>query len=294
MSISQRVSPVPEPGERVSEAQDGPGRAHEGAAGTASCPQIHKQFPLGFGSDAFEADDAPIEEFVATLAHELRSPLAPLRSGLQIVRLAAGSDPVVQRTLDMMERQFAQLTNLVDELLDVGRIHSAKIEMHRRPVELGDVVAASVEACAASIQSRHHDVTVESDGEVVVEGDPQRLTQVFSNLLANSAKYTEPGGHICISLQRRDDMAVVNVIDDGVGIAQEELRGVFDLFTQVRRHRSRADGGLGIGLSIVQSLVRLHGGTVDVHSAGPGRGTTFTVRLPLSRPALAEVARAET
>jgi PAS domain S-box-containing protein len=221
------------------------------------------------------------DEFLATLAHELRNPLAPLRNGLLIVRRLAAGTPM-QRTLDMMERQLAHLVRLVDDLLDVARISSGKIELRRRPLDLRDVLAASAEAVRVSIDTRRHELVLEPGSEVIcVDGDFDRLVQVFSNLLSNAAKYTEVGGRIHVSTQREGREICVAVADTGIGIPVADLRHVFDIFSQVRAHQGRSEGGLGIGLSLVQSLVSMHGGRVTVSSEGPGKGSTFTVHLPL-------------
>ena len=221
------------------------------------------------------------DEFLATLAHELRNPLAPLRNGLLIVRRTVTGAPV-QRTLEMMERQLAHLVRLVDDLLDVARITSGKIELRTRPLDLRDVLVASTEASRVAIDARRHELVLEpGSATLCVNGDFDRLVQVFSNLLSNAAKYTEAGGHIVLSARHHGGEACIAVTDTGIGIPAADLRHVFDLFSQVRAHQGRAEGGLGIGLSLVQSLVSLHGGRVSVESAGPGKGSTFTVHLPL-------------
>ncbi len=221
------------------------------------------------------------DEFLATLAHELRNPLAPLRNGLHIARLSGHADARLARTINMMDRQLAHLVRLVDDLMDVGRISSGKLELHRVPLRLSEVLAGSIESSRATIESREHDLVVDIDptsGRVV--GDADRLTQVFTNLLTNAAKYSNPGGRIRLTLRREQDAEVVQVIDNGVGIPPDELHGVFDLFSQVRQHQGLAAGGLGIGLSLVKKLVEMHGGSVQAHSGGIGHGSTFTVRLP--------------
>jgi signal transduction histidine kinase/ActR/RegA family two-component response regulator len=222
------------------------------------------------------------DEFLATLAHELRNPLAPIRNGLQIMRLTTRGESTVQRTVEMMDRQLSHLVRLVDDLLDVGRITSGKLELRRQPVSLAHVVASSVESTRAVIENQQHELLVEpSADELYVLGDIDRLSQVFINLLSNAAKYTEPGGRIQVKLSREGDQAVVRVIDTGIGIPKGDAENVFELFSQVRSHQGRTGGGLGIGLSLVKSLVTMHGGEVSAASAGPGAGSTFTVRLPL-------------
>jgi PAS domain S-box-containing protein len=221
------------------------------------------------------------DEFLATLAHELRNPLAPLKNGVQIARVLSKADSPLDRTFQMMDRQVDHLVHLVNDLLDVARISSGKIVLRRRPVRIGEVLTQSVEASRALIDARAHQLTIEKNKEdLCVEGDLDRLTQVFSNLLSNAAKYSHAGGHIRIGLDRVRDQVVVTVQDTGIGIPAEDLPDVFELFSQVRAHRGREEGGLGIGLSLVRSLVSLHGGTIEAESAGLGRGSTFTVRLP--------------
>lgn len=222
------------------------------------------------------------DESLATLAHELRNPLAPLRNGLQIARLTSNADSPFRRTIEMMDRQLTHLVHLVDDLLDVGRISSGKIELPRNQIKLPEILASSAEAARAALDTHGHELIVEPGVEELwVEGDFDRLTQIFSNLLANAAKYTERGGKIDLRVAREGDGAVVSVSDNGIGIPSVDLPHVFELFSQVRLHQGRAEGGLGIGLSIVRKLVEMHRGTVSVRSEGSGRGSTFTVRLPL-------------
>lgn len=224
------------------------------------------------------------DEFLAILAHELRNPLAPIRNGLQIVRLASQGDSTLRRTVDMMERQLTHLIRLVDDLLDVGRIESGKIALQREPVSLCDVLAASIESIQALIDSRHHRLVVTTgDEELYVDGDFDRLAQIFSNLLSNAAKYTDPAGRITVIAQREGEQATVQVSDTGMGIPAEDIAHVFELFSQGAMHRAHAEGGLGIGLALVRRLVELHGGTVAVESQGIGTGSTFIVRLPITQ-----------
>jgi CheY-like chemotaxis protein len=173
--------------------------------------------------------------------------------------------------------------HLVDDLLDVARISSGKVELRRKPVSVGEVIARSIEASQPLIDAHQHTLAVDvGPEEVFVDGDIDRLSQVFSNLLSNGAKYTERGGHLRVSLEREENDAVVRVTDTGVGIPPEDLQRVFDLFSQVRSHQELAEGGLGIGLSLIRTLVEMHGGRVTAESGGRGAGSTFTVRLPLA------------
>ena len=227
------------------------------------------------------------DEFLATLAHELRNPLAPLRNGLQLARRNSPPDAPIRRTIEMMDRQVNMLVHLVDDLLDVSRITTGKIQLRPETVSLRKVLEASVEACRASIDARGHRLAIETcEEELTVSGDFDRLTQVFSNLLSNAAKYTEEGGGIELQVRREGAEALVSVCDTGIGIPAAELPGIFEIFSQVTSHRGHADGGLGIGLSLVRQLVEMHGGSVQAASAGAGRGSTFVVRLPLMQVTL--------
>ena len=245
--------------------------------------------------DALRDADRRKDEFIATLAHELRNPLAPLRNGLQIARLRSAADAPLRRTIEMMDRQVNMLVHLVEDLMDVSRITTGKIELRRERVTLREVLAASVEASRAAIDARGHRLVIEPGAEEVnVDGDFDRLTQVFANLLSNAAKYTDSGGTIELRVAREGGECVVSVADTGIGIPAADLPGIFEMFSQVRSHRSHADGGLGIGLSLVRQLVELHGGSVQAASPGEGRGSTFSVRLPLSEPAAAIAPERET
>jgi PAS domain S-box-containing protein len=222
------------------------------------------------------------DEFLATLAHELRNPLAPLRNGMQIARLTSKGDSRFERTIEMMDRQLTHLVHLVDDLLDVGRISSGKIELRRDQITLSEILSSGAEAARTAIDTHGHELIVEPAAEELwVAGDFDRCTQIFSNLLTNAAKYTERGGKIVLRVAREGDCAVVSVSDNGIGIPSADLPHVFELFSQVRLHQGRAEGGLGIGLSIVRRLVEMHRGTVSVTSQGSGKGSTFTVRLPV-------------
>ncbi|MFL6550396.1 MAG: PAS domain S-box protein [Povalibacter sp.] len=232
--------------------------------------------------EALRLTDRRKDEFLATLAHELRNPLAPIRNGLHIARGIASSDPTLQRLVEMMDRQLSHLVRLVDDLLDVGRITSGKLELRREPVRLADVIESSLDATRSLIDAQHHQLTHDVEAtDLRVLGDFDRLSQVFTNLLSNAAKYTDAGGFIHVSVTREKGEAVIRVVDSGIGIPPADSTHVFDLFSQVRAHQGRTGGGLGIGLSLVKSIVGMHGGRVDAFSAGPGCGSTFTVRLPL-------------
>ncbi len=230
--------------------------------------------------DLREADRRK-DEFLAILSHELRNPLAPLQTGLEIFRQVATADPTLTQTMNMMERQMRQLVRLVDDLRDVSGITRGKLQLQRRPVVLMKAVEQALEASRPILEAHGHDPVVHyRDGRLVVDGDPVRLAQILTNLLSNCAKYTEPGGTISLTVDREGDDAVISVSDTGIGIPPDYLEDVFEMFSQVRVHQTRSRGGLGIGLALVRRLVKMHGGTVSAHSLGIGTGSTFTVRLP--------------
>jgi signal transduction histidine kinase/DNA-binding response OmpR family regulator len=230
--------------------------------------------------------DRQKNEFLSMLAHELRNPLAPIRNAVEVLRLRGGSNgngslAELEWSRDVIGRQVRHLARLVDDLLDVSRITKGKIRLQLEPVPLQAVVTQAVEASRPEIDARGHHLDVSVPDEPLwVDGDPARLAQVLTNLLNNAAKYTEPGGHVWLSAARDNGSVVLRVRDTGVGIPPEMIGAVFDLFTQVDRSLDRSQGGLGIGLTLVKRLVELHGGEVSAHSAGPGRGSEFTVRLP--------------
>ena len=220
-------------------------------------------------------------EFLATLAHELRNPLAPLSNGLHLMRLASTKPELLEKTRQMMERQIQHMVHLVDDLLDVARISTGKVELRRQRIDLKDVVATAVETSASLVDAAGHKLSVEMPGEPLpMDADPTRIAQVVSNLLNNAAKYTPQGGRIALKVRAEGRDAVLSVTDSGVGIAPDALEKVFEMFAQVPS-AGKPQGGLGIGLSLVQSLVALHGGSVSASSRGTGQGSTFTVRLPL-------------
>jgi PAS domain S-box-containing protein len=231
-------------------------------------------------------------EFLATLAHELRNPLAPIRTSVQVLKLAANDSDVRTKALDAMERQVMHMVRLVDDLLDVSRISRGLVELLREPVELGTVIEQAVEFSRALVVAGKHELQLDLQGRPIwIDGDATRLAQVVGNLINNSAKYTPPGGRILVRVALEGADAVLSVADNGVGISANELPKIFDLFSQIEATLDRAQGGLGIGLSLVRKLVTLHGGTVTAASPGIGHGSTFTVRLPTT---LAEAARLPT
>lgn len=239
---------------------------------------------------ALRSADRRKDEFLATLGHELRNPLAPIMNSLEILKLSgAFDDPKMMQACGVMERQVHHLNRLVDDLLEVSRITRGIIEVKKEPLDLTAIVKAAIETSRPVLDNLRHELVVQFDEtQMCVTGDPVRLTQVFANLLNNAAKYTNHGGRITVSTHRDHGDAVVSVRDTGIGIAPGLLSQVFDMFMQVDRSTRRSQGGLGIGLTLVRSLVGMHGGTVEARSDGPGLGSEFLVRLPLlEQPAVA-------
>ena len=225
--------------------------------------------------------DRQKNEFLSMLAHELRNPLAPIRSAVAVLRHSCGDNPDLSRAHDVIDRQVTHLVRLVDDLLDVSRITRGKIDLKVEQVDVAEVIAAAVETSRPNIEALGHKLTVELPSEpLVVPGDQARLAQVLSNLLNNAAKFTMRGGTIKFSAHREGNDAVFSVQDSGIGIPPQMLDKIFDLFTQVDQSLDRSQGGLGIGLTLVQRLVELHGGRVIAQSEGRGKGSQFTVRLP--------------
>ena len=232
---------------------------------------------------ALREADRRKDEFLATLAHELRNPLAPIRNALEVMKAGSHDDVVAGDVRSIMDRQVQQLTRLVDDLLDISRITRDRIELRKERVDLATVVKTAVETSRPLMKSAGHELTVTLPGQpVFLHADPTRLSQIFSNLLNNSAKYTEPGGEIQIEARRRGGHVEISVRDNGVGIACDALAFVFDMFRQVDETLERSQGGLGIGLTLVRRLVELHGGTINALSDGPGKGSEFVVRLPVA------------
>ncbi|HYM28765.1 MAG TPA: ATP-binding protein, partial [Steroidobacteraceae bacterium] len=222
------------------------------------------------------------DEFLAMLAHELRNPLAPIRNVGELLGRAAAGQPQLQQLADMLRRQIAHLTRIVDDLLDVSRITQGRIALQRESVDLVAIVADACESAQPLMSARRHTLRVGGTAQpLYVHGDKARLVQCVSNLLTNAAKYTDEGGLIEVAIAAAEGAACISVVDTGVGIPPELLPKVFDLFVQSDRSLDRSQGGLGIGLSIVRRLIDMHGGRVSVSSAGPGRGSRFEIHLPL-------------
>ena len=222
------------------------------------------------------------DEFLATLAHELRNPLAPLLTGLELLKLAGVKDPRAEKLTEVMQRQISHLVRLVEDLLEISRITRGVIELQSEPLDLASIVRSAVDTSRPTVDAARHELTVDVPSEsIVVTGDAVRLTQVFANLLTNAAKYTNAGGHIWVAVRKEGERAIVSVRDDGIGIPPAQLASVFDMFTQVDRSSRRSQGGLGIGLTLVRTLVTLHGGRVEARSPGLGAGSEFIVDLPI-------------
>ncbi|MDB6090232.1 MAG: hypothetical protein JWN85_3016, partial [Gammaproteobacteria bacterium] len=230
---------------------------------------------------ALKEADRHKDEFLAMLAHELRNPLAPIHNAIQLMRRKPFVDPQLTWSRDVIERQLAHLTRLVDDLLDVSRITRGKINLNKQVIELATLVARTVETVQPLIDERKHTLTIAIPEEMLaVLGDPTRLTQALGNVLSNAAKYTDGGGRITISAAQIGTEIEIRVRDTGIGIPAELMPMIFKLFTQLDRTYGPAQSGLGIGLALVQRLVEMHGGSVSAHSDGPGRGSEFTIRLP--------------
>ena len=227
-------------------------------------------------------DDRRKDEFLATLAHELRDPLAPLSNVLELMKRGNGSDDILEQVRDTIDRQLSHLVQLVDDLLDMSRITRNRLDLRKRRVELSSVIHQALDAARPMAASFGHELHVALPPEpVFLNADPVRLAQVFGNLLTNACKYTEPGGHIWLSAELHEDEVIVKVRDTGIGIPHNKLVSVFDMFSQLPAARELSQGGLGIGLTLVKRLVGLHGGTVEASSPGAGKGTEFIIRLPV-------------
>ena len=223
------------------------------------------------------------DEFLATLAHELRNPLAPVLNSLEILKCSGNDARAAAGARTMIERQIAQMVHLIDDLLDIGRINQDKLQLRKETVDLGIVLHQVVEAAQPAMAAAGHEFVASiPEGGVSLDADPVRIAQVFGNLLTNACKYTPPGGRIELNVERHHDQVAISVKDSGVGIPSQMLDGIFDPFAQVDRTLERSQGGLGIGLTLVKRLVELHGGTVSAVSEGQGRGSEFTVTLPVA------------
>ena len=239
--------------------------------------------------EALRETDRRKDEFLAMLAHELRNPLAPIRNAAQVLKLVGPADANQRWAREVIERQTQHLTRLVDDLLDVSRITRGKVTLQREPLNLTTIIHRAVETSRPLIDTRKHLLTITLPAEpLYVEGDLTRLVQVVGNLLNNAAKFTEEGGQIQLEVSQENGQAVIRVRDNGIGLTEDLIPHVFDLFTQADRSLDRSQGGLGIGLTLVRNLVEMHGGTVEAKSEGPGQGSEFTIWLPLMQEATNE------
>jgi PAS domain S-box-containing protein len=231
--------------------------------------------------DALKAADRSKNHFLATLAHELRNPLAPICSAIQMLKHPGTPESERQWALDLMDRQVRQMTRLIDDLVDVARITANRLELRRERVDLADVLRSAAEVSRPLIEARRHRLVMALPAQTLqVDGDPTRLEQVVSNLLNNAAKFTDPGGHIWLTADREGQSAVVTVRDSGVGLSSDMLPYIFELFNQIEQRPRGAHEGLGIGLNLARRLVEMHGGTITASSPGIEKGSLFTVRLP--------------
>jgi PAS domain S-box-containing protein len=236
---------------------------------------------------ALKAADHRKNEFLATLAHELRNPLAPIRNSLHILRMAGTDDPSAARVQEMLERQVNHMSRLVDDLLDVARITNGRIDLRSEPVELASLIRGAVEVSKPLIDVANHRLAMTLPPRpITVKGDAVRLTQVIANLLNNAAKYMEPGGQIWITATSEGEEALISVRDTGIGIAPEMLPQVFQMFMQADRDGKHTQGGLGVGLALAKQLIEMHGGRIEGHSKGKGQGSEFVIRLPLAEQQL--------
>lgn len=236
--------------------------------------------------EELELANRRMSEFLATLGHELRNPLAPVRNAIDILQKDLDIDPTVARCRDMIDRQITHLSRLVDDLLDIGRITSGKIELRLAPVDMRTIIERSIESSRFHTDAREQRIDVDLPAEpLTVKGDMTRLVQVLHNLLHNASKFSPPGTAITIRASRQGRSALIEVADQGRGMPEQALDAVFQLFVQEDRETNPTDSGLGIGLTLCRSLVRMHGGAISASSPGPGLGSTFTVRLPLDEPA---------
>jgi signal transduction histidine kinase/ActR/RegA family two-component response regulator len=237
---------------------------------------------LRAAEEALRNADRRKDEFLAMLAHELRNPLAPIRTASELLARTLPPQTPAQSAVNIVKRQVTHLTRLVDDLLDVSRITQGRIELHRRPLELAGIIAQAMESVGPLVSEKRHGVTLAAASDpLYVEADSARLVQCVTNLLTNAVKYTDNGGEIKVETRAVHPNAVISVSDNGIGIPADLLPRIFGLFVQNARSLDRSEGGLGIGLSIVEKIVKMHGGTVTASSAGPGRGATFEISLPL-------------
>lgn len=235
--------------------------------------------------DALREADRRKDEFLALLAHELRNPLAPIRYALAANKKFGRTMAQLRRSEEMIERQVAHMSRLLDDLLDVSRVTRDSLELKKAPTELTSVVGAAIETARPTLDAKRHTLSVDLPKQALrLEADPVRLAQIFSNLLINAAKYTDPGGHIQLQASRDGADVVVSIRDNGIGISEDMMPRMFTMYSQAQGALVRSEGGLGIGLALVHGLVALHGGHIEARSEGPGKGSEFEVRLPIGLP----------
>jgi two-component system, sensor histidine kinase len=240
-----------------------------------------RQYELRDRMQALRQSDKQKDEFLATLSHELRNPLAPIRNALHVLRLAGADEQTRARVLDTMERQTGNVIRLVDDLLELSRINEGRVTLRKERIKLRTILRSALETSAPVVETAGHELIVEEPAEpVLLFADPVRLVQVVANLLNNAAKYTERGGRVVLSARAEGPYAVISVRDNGIGIPADMLDRIFEMFVQVDTSLERSRHGLGIGLTLVKRLVELHGGRVEARSAGRGQGSEFTIRLP--------------
>lgn len=239
-------------------------------------------------SERFESDAREMGEFVAMLGHELRNPLAPIRTAADVAMHNLDNPDRLRQLIEIIQRQSTHLSALVDDLLDVSRITRGLIRLERRRIWIHEVLESTIEIVAPAIQAKRHSLIVDSDARALVRGDSVRLVQVLTNILDNACKYTPDNGRINVIVDVRDSHVAIVVEDSGIGIRPDLLPRMFDLFTQDQRALHRSEGGLGLGLSIAKRLVEMHGGSIDAYSEGPGCGSRFTVLLPLAEQSKAD------
>ena len=230
--------------------------------------------------EALREGDRRKDEFLATLAHELRNPLAPIRQAAKIADSDLASDSQRRWGYSVIERQVQHMSLLLDDLLDVSRITRGTLSLRQQSVDVRDAISGAVEVARPLIDSRHHRLIIEAPDALVLNADPLRLSQILANLLTNAAKYTQPGGTIRLIAERQDRAAMIRVEDTGIGLSKEDMPRIFQMFSQATSHE-HSQAGLGIGLALTKGLVEMHGGTIEASSAGPGMGSAFTVRLPV-------------
>lgn len=240
------------------------------------------------------AADRRKDEFLATLAHELRNPLAPIRNVLEIMQLKEGDDPFIRWSRDIIGRHVAQMTHLVDDLMEASRITQGRLELRKQQIDIIDAVQHAIEISNALMEKSRHLFTIKKpDTPLIINADSTRIVQIISNLLTNAAKYTPESGNICLSVFQEGNEVILSVLDSGIGIPPEHLPNVFAMFSQLKPALERSQGGLGIGLALVRGLVELHGGTIVARSDGDGKGSEFIVRLPISTSSINAVAIVE-